>query len=66
MTKFGVVRFGDGWTIIASGRKWGRFAFKVDAEGAALRLAQQAMDGGADVQVVVQGAWGEMTPLKVG
>lgn len=66
MTSFGVVRYRDGWTIIASGRKWGRFAFKVDAEEAALRLAQQAADGGAEVQLMVQGAWGEMTPMKVG
>jgi hypothetical protein len=59
-----VVRKADGWTIIVSGRSWGRFAYKVDAEEAALRLANQMrQQGGGEVQVMVQERWGELTPL---
>ncbi len=65
MSSVGIVRFRDGWTLIAGGRKWGRFAFKVDAEEAALRLAKQAEAKGAPVQILVQGSWGEMTPMKL-
>jgi hypothetical protein len=65
MDSFGVVRFRDGWTLISAGRKWGRFAFKVDAEEAALRLAHQARARGAPVQIMVQGSWGEMTPMNL-
>ncbi len=65
MDSVGIVRFRDGWTVISGGRKWGRFAFKVDAEEAALRLAQEANAKGAPVEIVVQGSWGEMTPMNL-
>ena len=59
----GVVRLGDGWTIVAAGRRWGRFAYKVDAEEAALRLARRIREAGDDFEIVVQERWGEMIPL---
>lgn len=65
MQRFGIVRHRDGWTIIAAGRRWGRFDYKVDAEEAALRLAQQASETGSPVEVLAQNAWGEMTPMPV-
>jgi len=64
MTSLGVVRFHDGWTLVAGGRKWGRFAFKVDAEEAAIRLARKAVAGGDRVEIMVQGDWGELTPME--
>lgn len=65
MDTFSVVRVGDMWTIIARAKRWGRFAFRVDAEEAALRLAAKAAAEGRAVEVLVQGAWGEMTRMKV-
>lgn len=63
LTSLGVVRLADGWTIVSSGRKWGRFAYKVDAEEAALRLAQRIGKDGEPVEIVVQERWGELKPL---
>lgn len=65
MKTFGVVRLQDHWTIIASGKRWGRFAFCVDAEDAALRLADRARLDGHACEVLVQGIGGEMRRLKV-
>jgi hypothetical protein len=62
---FGVVRLQDHWTIIAGGKRWGRFAFCVDAEEAALRLAGRAVTDGYACEVLVQGVGGEMRRLKV-
>lgn len=60
----GVLRMGDGWTIVASGRRWGRFAYKIDAEEAAIRLARRIAAEGGRVEVVVQEQWGELIPLR--
>ena len=65
MKTFGVVRLQDHWTIIAGGKRWGRFAFCVDAEEAALRLAGRAATDGYACEVLVQGVGGEMRRLKV-
>ena len=62
---FSVVRSGDGWTIVGAGRGWGRFSYQVDAEEAALRLAQSVIAGGRTAEVLVQNRSGEITRLKV-
>lgn len=64
MNIFGVVRLRDHWTIIANGKRGGRFPFRVDAEEAALRLAEGATAQGQASEVLVQGVGGEMRPLK--
>lgn len=64
MKIFGVVRLRDHWTIIAGGKRWGRFPFRVDAEEAALRLAERARAEGQACEVLVQDVGGEMRPLK--
>lgn len=63
MNSLSVIRFGDGWTLIANGKKWGRFAYQVDAEEAALRLSDRAARDGKPVEVFVQSPWGEMRRL---
>lgn len=65
VTSLGVVRHADGWTIVVSGRRWGRFAYKVDAEEAALRLARRMAQSGEQVEVMVQERWGEMRSLRI-
>ena len=59
-----VVRLADAWTIVAQGRRWGRFLYRVDAEEAALRLAARGRQDGQSIEVLIQGPWGEMRPLE--
>jgi hypothetical protein len=62
---FIVIRFGDGWCMLHSGRRWGRFTFQVDAEQAAIRLAGTARAGGRDAGVYVQSQTGELRRLQL-
>ena len=65
VTEFAVIRFVDGWRILAGARRWGRFSYRVDAEEAALRLAADARAGGRNAQVLVQGSDGQLRRLDV-
>ena len=58
-----VVRFPDGWRILAKHGRWGRFAYRVDAEEAAIRLARKARAEGREVQVCVQDICGRLEAL---
>jgi len=65
-TTLAVLRHGDGWRVYGPNGGWRRFAYKVDAEEAALRLARQALaQADAQVEVLVQGPSGELRPLAV-
>ena len=59
-----VVHFPDGWRILARNERWGRFDYRVDAEEAALRLAQKAIAAGETVEIWVQGVGGRLEGLK--
>jgi len=61
---FGIIRHAGGWKLIAPSHSQRTFKFKVDAEEAALRLAKEAAGRGEAVDVLVQGAYGEMTELS--
>jgi hypothetical protein len=63
---FSVIRQAGMWTIIADGRRWGRFSYRVDAEEAALRLAAKGRALGRTVEVLSQDNWGEMHTLEAG
>ncbi len=65
MQSFVVIRSKDHWTIESQGKPWGRFAYRVDAEEAALRLADRAATCGDKVQVLVRCLTGEVVALKV-
>ena len=58
-----VVRFRDGWRILAPNGRWGRFAYRVDAEEAAIRLARKARDTGRPVRIWVQDMCGQLDGL---
>lgn len=58
-----VIRFADGWRILAPQGRWGRFAFRVDAEEAAIRLARRARAEGREVTVLVQDRCGRLEGL---
>ena len=58
-----VVHFSDGWRILAEHGRWGRFAYRVDAEEAAIRLARKARGQGRDVRIWVQDICGHLHGL---
>jgi hypothetical protein len=58
-----VIRAFEGWTMLSRHGSWGRFAHRVDAEEAALRLAARVRAEGGDVHIVVQSPAGELQPL---
>lgn len=60
---FAVLRFPDGWRILAQHGRWGRFDYRVDAEEAAIRLARKARAEGRDVSIFVQDLCGRLELL---
>lgn len=59
-----VVRYPDGWRILGEKGQWGRYAYRVDAEEAALRLARKARAEGREVQILVQDLNGRLEGLE--
>jgi hypothetical protein len=59
-----VVRFPDGWRILAANGRWGRFPYRVDAEEAAIRLARKARAEGREVSIWVQDLCGRLEGLN--
>lgn len=62
--RLAVIRFPDGWRIIAERGRWGCFAYRVDAEEAAIRLARKARAQGREVSIVVQDINGRLERLN--
>lgn len=58
-----VVRFPDGWRILAPQGRWGSFRYRVDAEEAAIRLARRARAEGREVRLWVQDICGRLEDL---
>jgi len=58
---FAVIRFVEGWRVIADGRRWGRFDYQVDAVDAALRLIAKAGRDGRSARLLVQSLTGEIS-----
>jgi hypothetical protein len=59
-----VIRYSDGWRVLApGGRIGGWFAYRVDAEEAAIRHARKARGRGRDVEVWVQDTGGHLQGL---
>lgn len=64
--EFTIVHFPDGWRILlADGRRWGRFPYRVDAEEAALRLSEKVRAEGGEARVLAQGLTGEVAQLRI-
>jgi hypothetical protein len=58
-----VVYFAEGWQIVTERHRWGRYKYRVDAEEAALRLADRARQQGRVLEVLVQEPHGELRRL---
>jgi len=63
--EFTIIHFPDGWRILADGRRWGRFSYRVDAEEAALRLIRKLRAEGGEGRVLAQGLTGEIAQLRI-
>lgn len=64
--QFAVVRFSDGWHVLAGSERLPRaYDFSVDAEEAAIRPAKADTQGGQGPEVLVQGRHGEVRRLRV-
>jgi hypothetical protein len=61
--RIAVVYFSEGWRIVAGRHRWGCYAYRVDAEEAALRLVEKARAHGASIEVLVQDNRGELRPF---
>jgi len=59
-----VLRFRDGWQVVGPAGASRRFAYRVDAEEVALRLAEQARRTAGEVRVLVQDDCGELRLLR--
>lgn len=60
-----VERQGDGWCVLGPAGRWRRFAYRVDAEEAALRRAEQFRGTVARIVVVVRSDSGDLRPIRV-
>ena len=65
ITEFTIVHFPDGWRILAGGKRWGRFPYRVDAEEAALRLVDKLRAEGGEARVLAQSPTGEIDQLRI-
>lgn len=63
---FAVVRTGPLWRVVSARESHRTFDFRVDAEEAALKLADRAREGGAAVEVLLQDRFGQLRPMRHG
>lgn len=64
--QFAVVKFSDGWRVLAQGQRLARlYNYRVDAEESALRLAEAARKSGELPEVLVQEPHGELRRLAL-
>lgn len=59
-----IVRYQDGWRVVADGGAMGNFSYQVDAEEAALRFAEASRGAGRPVEVLLQQPHGELRPFS--
>ena len=60
-----VVRSRGGWRVLCANGSTGDYAFQVDAEDAALRVAKACQPTGGQVEILVQQPGGELRPFPM-
>jgi hypothetical protein len=64
--QFAVVKFSDGWRVLAQGRRLARLCdYRIDAEEAALRFASVMRATGGQPEMFVQEPYGELRRLAM-
>lgn len=59
-----ILRKDGGWRVISDGGQVGDFAYRVDAEEAALRFATAAEGSGRPVEILLQQPGGELRTFR--
>ncbi len=59
--RYAIVKVGDEWKIVCERRQIGHFATREAASRAGAQLAKEAAHSGYDVELLVQGQFGEMS-----
>ncbi len=62
-TDLTILRVGSGWNLISDGRTLGRFAYRVDAEEAGLRLIEKGRQAHQVVRLQIQDERGRLRPF---
>ncbi|MCC6918061.1 MAG: hypothetical protein IT548_02595 [Alphaproteobacteria bacterium] len=60
-----VVRSHGGWRVLRAKGPAGDYAFQVDAEDAALKVAKASQPSGGRVEILVQQPGGELRPFPM-
>ena len=63
--RFALLRDKGRWRLLAAGATTQAFDYRVDAEEAALRLAQRAREAGFGAEILLQDQFGELRPLDI-
>lgn len=61
-----VLRTGGLWRVLTRGETHRTYDYRVDAEEAALKLADRARDAGQEPEILTQDRFGEMRLLRIG
>jgi hypothetical protein len=55
-----ILRYSEGWRVVADGGPMGRYADQADAEGAAQRFAAASQGSGRPIEMLLQDPQGEL------
>ena len=58
-----VIRFAEGWTLLARSGRWGRYASSEDAERAGRRFQDRELAQGRECMLLLQDASGRLRPV---
>jgi hypothetical protein len=62
---FAVLRTGPYWRVLTPDETHRTYDYRIDAEEAALKLADKARESGVEAEVLLQDSFGEMRPLRM-
>jgi hypothetical protein len=63
---FAVLRTGAYWRVLAPDTTARTYDYRIDAEEAALKLADRARESGLETEILLQDTFGEMRPMRAG
>jgi hypothetical protein len=61
-----VLRTGGLWRVLTPGETDRTYDYRVDAEEAALKLADRARDAGREAEILTQDRFGELRQMRLG
>jgi len=64
MFRYAILQFGPSWKLVGERRRVGQFATLQEASQVGANLAREAVNAGHDVELLVQGPFGELTSQR--